>query len=504
MSSSRGEPASLIALVFRYPFVMSDSCFSSALGLPCDRRRARAIQFAAALLLVACSGDETAETTSEPVLGVPNVIIVGLDTVRADHIGVYGSKEVRTPHLDAFARQSILFERCSSTSTYTLPSFASLFTGLLPYHHGAVGGPQPRLRAQARTLAELLRARGYTTHAFVAIDYLTSEFSMDRGFDEHESFLRGPVSTRSRLYQDQLVEFLDRPRDRPFLLFAHYFDSHSPYEPSPPFDRMYYQGDPESPEHAGLRLLFEQRTNHQSTRTHNYDWLRGITDIEFPVKQYAAGITNLADTLGMFFDALRASGLMDRSIVVVVADHGEHLTEHRALFYHRYPYEEVLHVPLLIRLPGGVEGGRRVVEDVSLVDVLPTLMELLGLPLEQPLDGLSLVGLIRGGKPLPERFLFSEFGGRPERWVKAVWDGRYRLLSFNLSGWAWMELYDRHEDPAELRNLVRVLPRERERLARVLDARFPPGSRIRPGEAGDVQELDPGVAARLRALGYAD
>ncbi len=455
-----------------------------------------AVPIAVALLSLSCTRDDTPRLPADLDLKASNVVIVGLDTVRADHLGAYGSKTVETPHLDAFANEAILFERCGAPSTVTLPSFASLFTGLLPYHHGAVGGPKSRLEPKATTLAEILRMQGYTTHAFVAVDYLTSAFSLDRGFDEHRSFVQGPVSTRSELYQQELLEFLRRPHEKPFLLFAHYFDAHSPYEPPPPYDRMYYEGDPYSPEHPGFRLPSGPNT------PPIYEWLRGVTDIEFPIKQYAAAITHLDHSVGVLIDALRESGLMDRSIVVVMADHGEHLTEHDLRFYHRFPYEEVLHVPLMIRLPGGMEGGRRVQQDVSLVDVFPTLSELLGLPLDRSMDGVSLVGLIRGEAPPAERFLFSEFGSHTDRWMKAIWDERYRLMSFNLNGRRWMELYDRKRNPSETWNLVDELPHERKRLARALDARFPPGSRIRPYRTRGAREIAPEVRRRLRALGY--
>ena len=359
------------------------------------------------------------------------------------------------------------------------------------------------LAPAAITLAQTLRSHGYKTASFVAIDYLTSAFSMDRGFDEHKSILLGPVSTRSRAYQSELLKYARWPHLKPFFLFAHYFDAHSPYDPPPPFSGMYYEGAPRSRMQDGLRVLFNAKTN-RLWETPIYSWLRGITDIDFPIQQYAAGITHLDHTVGTLLDALRSSGLMDRSIVVLVADHGEHLTEHKAFFYHRYPYEEVLHVPLMIRLPGGVGGGRRVRQDVSLVDVFPTVLELAGLPLENEIDGVSLAGAIRSESPPPERLLFAEFGTSPKRWIKVVWDERYRLLSFNMLGRSWTELYDRQEDPAETRDLSSVLPRERERLSAALDARFPPEQRIRARELQDVQTIDPDVDARLRALGYVD
>lgn len=375
-----------------------------------------------------------------------------------------------------------------------MPSFASLFTGLLPYRHGSTGGGS-RLEPDATTLAETLRSRGYATHAFVAVDYLTSAFSMDRGFEQHRSFLEGRVSTRSDVYRDELLQFIRGEHERPFLLFAHFYDAHSPYKPPPPFSGMYYQGNPYAAENAGLGLPPDASPD-------IYGWLAGVTDIEFPVAQYAAGISHVDHAVGLLLDELRESGLMDRSIVVVTGDHGEHLTEHGLRFYHQHPYEEVLHVPLMIRLPGAIGGGGRIRDEVSLIDVYPTLLSLLGLPVDRSLDGIDLVGRMRGEAPQSDRYLYSEFGSTEERWMKAVWDDRYRLVSFNIDGKQRMELYHRKLDRSERFDLAGLLPWVRNRLAGELDARFPPGRRIRPHPSQPAEPVDPEVRSRLRALGY--
>jgi arylsulfatase A-like enzyme len=222
---------------------------------------------------------------------------------------------------------------------------------------------------------------------------------------------------------------------------------------------MYYEGDPEvepvDPD-RNIDVIYSARNRINADPRVRYRWLEGVRDLEFPVREYAGGISYLDHHVGAVLDSLRANGVMDKSIVMVVADHGEHLTEHDIYFTHRLPYAECLQVPLMIRLPHGVQSGRRVSAPVSLADILPTLMELVGIDVEQELSGRSLVGMMRGGDAEP-RLLFAEYGTSDVHWGKSVWDADWRYTEIRSDSVFTAELFDRRGDPREEHDLAGVI-----------------------------------------------
>lgn len=440
--------------------------------------------------------------------GPPNIVILALDTWRADHMGAYGNDWVLTPVLDCFAGEAIVFEDCGSTSTWTLPAFASMFTGLLPSEHRTIGGKRSVVPSRMVPLAERLQAHGYATAAIVAVDYLDKPFGLERGFAQHRSFADWPVNGRLRKYERLVARAFKEPPEDPWMLLLHYFDAHDPYEPPDQFDRMYYEGDPaaepEDPAHR-IDVIYSDRNRIQSEPQVRYRWLEGIRDLRYPVQQYAGGISYVDHHLGAALDSMRATGAMDESIVIVVADHGEHLTEHDVYFTHRLPYSECLQVPLMIRLPRAREGGRRIQDPVSLVDLMPTLMDLIGLPIEDEVTGLSLVPLLRG-EELPDRLLFAEYGAAPDNWAKSVWDERWRYTEIDVDGRFTAELFDRIDDPREERDVSADHPDLVEFYSAALDLRFGTERRLvqDPAATPAPLDLDPAIADRLRALGYVD
>ena len=459
------------------------------------------------LLLLGCAGPEEVPLVDLSD-GPPNIIILALDTFRADHIGALGSSWVETPALDRFASESIVFEDCGSTSTWTLPSFASIYTGKLPSEHRTIGGDDRSLPEDEITLAERLKAHGYHNTAFIAVDYLDAPFGLERGFDRKANYSHVRVNGRLRKYDRRVVDsFRALPRD-PWFMLVHYFDAHDPYRPPDEFGRMYYEGDPEvepSDPARSIDVIYSSRNRIRQDPRVRYRWLEGVRDLEFPVREYAGGISYVDHHVGVVLDSLRNSGLMDECIVMVVADHGEHLTEHDIYFTHKLPYAECLQVPLMIRLPGGVQSGRRVSTPVSLADVMPTLMELAGIEVEQEVTGRSLVSLMRG-EELEPRLLFAEWGGKQHRWGKSVWDSEWRYTELQLDSVFTAELFDRDADPREENDLARERPDLVEHYSAALDARFGVERRLlQDGPAvADPPALDPEIEERLRALGYVD
>lgn len=460
------------------------------------------------LLVVVLAGCGRSEPLVDRRPVPPNLILIGLDTFRADHIGAWGNPDVKTPALDRFAAEAILFEDCAATSTWTLPSFASLFTGRLPGEHRTIGRDHASLPEGEITLAERLAANGYHNTAFVAVDFLDEPFGLERGFHRLKKYTNVPVNGRLERYARPVQDVLRVTPREPWFLFLHYFDAHDPYEPPGEFSRMYYEGDetrtPDDPARR-LDVIWSDRNRVRQDPRERYRWLEGVEDLQFPVAGYAAGVSYVDHHVGVVLDSLRSRGILDESIVVVLADHGEHLTEHDIYFTHRLPYAECLQVPLMIRLPEGRRGGTRVSAPVSLVDVLPTLLELLGLEPAPDLSGRSLTGLMRG-EPARPRMLFAEYGARDDMWAKSVWDDRWRYTEIQDPGVFTAELFDRRADPREEHDLSEARPDLVELYSAALDARFgPERRRIQdPGATPPGTELDAETLERLRALGYVE
>jgi arylsulfatase A-like enzyme len=434
----------------------------------------------------------------------PNVIVLALDTVRADHLGCYGNGTVRTPNLDALARESILFENAYATAPWTLPSFTSFMTGRYPYHHGVVGGDRTRLDDGIPTLGELLAGQGYASKAFVAVSWLNQNLGATRGIEDISQNMVGHVSSRLLQYRPRVLRWIEHAPRKPYFLFVHYFDVHAPYLPPEPWTGMYYEGDPSDSNETSLQIIYsDQNRVHWNKDPHNlYRWLARYTDLRYPVSNYGAGVTYLDHYLGEVLDLLRTTGELDDSILVVMSDHGEHLLEHDMYFTHGLPYQETLHVPLLIRLPEGEHGGRRVSDEVSLVDVLPTLLELLRVPQPEGLDGISLRPAL-WGESLASRWLRAEQGSAPDNLAKALWDDGHRLVTIVRPDRTLVELYDRRADRAETRDISAAQPDVRERMLELLWDAYDRENPVAAVGTGD-HPLDPEVRERLRSLGYLD
>lgn len=338
-----------------------------------------------------------------PKPGAPSVVLVTLDTTRADHLGVYGARTA-TPNLSRLAAEGVLYEAALAPIPVTGPSHTSLMTGLGPWSHGVLlnGIPAP---ADRETLAERLAAEGYRTGAFVSAYVLNHTIGLSRGFttyDDDFSSLKGAeallgarlLAALSRNLNPDLV--LERRGDatiddaiawlqegdesRPYLLWVHLFDPHGPYAPPAPYDTAYYEGDPKSPSHTSMAQV-------KGVAAYLQDSLQGVTDAAWVVAQYDGEISFADAQLGRLLDAIDARGDAARTVVVVAGDHGESLGEHGVWFNHGDDlYDPSLHVPLVMR-GAGLPAGARVSEVVELIDVAPTLYALLGLTGPEGVDG---------------------------------------------------------------------------------------------------------------------
>jgi len=284
-----------------------------------------------------------------------HVIVISLDTTRADQLGCYGNTKVKTPNLDRLAAESIVLDDLLSVAPSTLASHTSLFTGKFPHTHGSARNGFV-VNDENVTLAELLHEHGFTSAAFVGSFALESRFNLSQGFDRYdEEFdrLRGrdPVmqnERRAASVTDAALSYLDQAGiPRRLFLFAHYFDAHAPYAPPPPYDTLY---DPQGG--AGLPVLIAE--------TKDCPLASGDAGslAERAALQYAGEISYMDEHVGRLLDGLRERGVLDRALVVVTSDHGETFWEHPYCFNHGWDtYQATLHVVGMVRLPGALHGG---------------------------------------------------------------------------------------------------------------------------------------------------
>jgi arylsulfatase A-like enzyme len=397
-------------------------------------------------LLAACGG--RARDTDRP----PIVVIV-VDTLRADRLPAYGYTKVETPNVDALVADGILFENAYTHVPLTLPAHASLFTGLLPAEHGVRDNLGYRLDAgRHATLAARLRERGYATGGAISAWVLRGATGMGAGFDFYEDSIEAPagvdvagaVQRPGGKTLDRLLPWLEQAQGRPFFLFFHIYEPHSPFEPPEPWKSRY--ADPYDGEVAASDAI-----------------------------------------VGRLLDELRRRGVYDRALVVFLSDHGEGLGDHGEEFHGILLYREVLRVPLVVKLPGQARAAQRVPAPVPLVDVAPTLLEAAGVDLPKGLAGRSLL------EPRESRPVYSEtyYPRVHLGWseLKSVVDGQHHYIEAPRP-----ELYDVVADPRQTRDLV-ADRRDVVRALRLALSRFP--SDFSAPEASSREERE-----KLAALGY--
>jgi arylsulfatase A-like enzyme len=460
--------------------------------------------FLLVLALPSCRGAQhVAKIVTLPAYQCPdcNVLLISIDTLRADHLHVYGYGRDTSPNIDDFARQAVLFEQNINTGGGTLPVHASMFTSLPPTVHGVWADNGKVLASERVTLAEQLHAAGYQTRGYTGGGFVQAKFGLGQGFDyfydEGGDF---------KLELPLLNEWLVPHRGGKFFLFLHTYDVHSGYDKLP-----YDHGKPFNDRFtAGLDNLFDGCRNgvcaSELLGAVNRDVESGKRaagdvftppQIEYMKGLYDGGIAYVDAQLGFLFEELKALGLWDKTIIVLTADHGEEFAEH-GMFLHDQNYDEIARVPLLIRFPYGAYGGRRISELVSTLEIMPTILDVLGIPASPEVEGRSVMPLIAGGRE-----------GRP--WVYmagALEKLRTPAWSLFAAGTGPALLYDLRRDPGETVDVLAAHPETAAALyahylaERRQDLRAWRGLLMKgPGALVHLSQSD---RARLRALGYAN
>jgi arylsulfatase A-like enzyme len=415
----------------------------------------------------------------------PNVILYVVDTLRADHLGPYGYSNPITPELDAFASQGVTFEAAVAQAPWTLPAMASVFTGLSPKTH-ATNTKQSRLPQDVTTLTDLFLSAGYSTGAVVANGFVSEAFGFSRGFDMFELF--PDLGTRVEELQDAALDWLDASRgEQPLFLFVHAIDPHDSYDPP---DGYRPEGIAESEaEPIGSRAAMKvlKKSGEEPARELLADLL-SLYDGEIAYTDWA---------FGRFLDDLRQRELLDTSVVVFMSDHGEEFFDHGDWLHGHSLHAELTSVPLIMRFPGGLHAGERVALPVQQIDLMPTLAEYLGLQAPPGIEGRSLLGHLEEGAAVrPPESIFSYLDNR----LVSVVRGDLKLIVRRVGGKLRRRaLYDRSDDPLEMRNLGGERPIVAGFLSSLIAEELQ-----RQGQAvtGSRAVIDKEMKRHLEALGY--
>jgi arylsulfatase A-like enzyme len=461
-------------------------------------------------------GDPVLESEGQEVRAAapprPDVILVSIDTLRADRLGLHGYRKPTTPRLEELARESVVFDTVYGATPTTLASHMTMMTALHPLSHN-VGVADLELDEGVPTLAEAFRAAGYATVGMTDGGWASGRYGLNRGFDVYED--RGGGGLRAHL--KRALRVLETRPDVPHFLFVHTYDVHGPYEPPPPYDTRFYEGkDPRDPANRSLDLV-------KRIRYHDYLGLGDVTDAAWVSALYDGGIAAMDAELGWFVDELRASKLLDAAVLAVTSDHGESMLEHGVWIGHGlFLYEEELRVPLLLRLPKGAHGGRRVPVFAGNVDLAPTLLSAAGLPPLPGAEGRDLLPAARGEDAAPRPVFGLSPGalGQP-----VVREGKWKLIGKTDATHEFLckeylkaepepelvarlplgeQLFDLEADPGETRNLAAAEPEVAARLRGALTAWWDAMlARMKSrGTGKPAAPLTPEEEARLRSLGY--
>lgn len=442
----------------------------------------------------------------------PNVVILAIDSLRADHLGCYGYGKNTSPNMDALASECVVFDRAFAAGIPTMPSFTTMLSGLHPYRHGIVAhiGENQRLDENVELLPQIAHRAGWVT---VGIDNLVIQGNgrgswFSRGFDYYSGFLYAPFTNQSEQLTDRALKFITELKDKPFLLFAHLWDPHTPYGPPPPFDTMHYQPD-EPSNGPDLANVIAIAPDYYSAFLGEMK-LKKENDYDYVVAQYDGEISYVDAQIGRIIAHLKETGVWDNTVLVLMSDHGEAFGEGDIYFDHHGLYDAVTRIVLMCRTPHSLP-GQRCSAMVSTEDILPTLGALCGweMPTGYSLTGQSFAEALSDNSG-------EAFAGRDR--VFGVESTRQASLYLRTPQWKLILpitrdargdvlpdlhgherdpaplLFDLETDPAEKNNVAAIFPDVRDALLRKL-------TEWRDGEIARRGGHDPVVENGL-SLGY--
>lgn len=429
-----------------------------------------------------------------------NVLLVTIDTLRADHMGTYGYRRPTSPRMDALGRRGVVFDQAYTYWPKTRGSFVAMMTGRLASQTG-YGKSHPLLVDFNPTLASVLKDAGYETAATVDNPNVAASLGYAKGFDRYretweESALASEMDRTRAITADGVRHLAEAKPDRPFFLWLHYVNPHAPYEPPAPWDTAFLDAEAR----RGPRLPPVDGFHGGVPR----QWEVPGKGLGWYVAQYDGEIAAVDAEVGKLVDALDASAVRDRTLVVVSTDHGESLGEHGYYFDHgENLYDPSMRIPLIVVGPGVKAGGRASVLATTL-DFVPTILDAVKVSFPPDLAGESLLPATRG-EARPER---PRLHGQNDRNLLGAWDHRFKIVATPTETGARYALYDRDRDPGETGDASRAFPerareerRELELFREKSDAQLVKTRRRLEGQSGE-ERLTPEACERLKAMGY--
>jgi arylsulfatase A-like enzyme len=439
-----------------------------------------------------------------------SVVLISIDSLRPDHLGCYGYGRETSPAMDALAAEGTLFLNAVSTTSWTLPAHVSLLTSLYNSAH-RVNIQTYRIDPNRILMASIFRKQGYRTAGFVSGPFLHPVFGFDRGFEEYHyctpdpnasSLIeKYPISEEVQLASDKditspgvnsaVLPWLEKNAGRPFFLFIHYFDVHYDYIPPPSYVRMF------DPDYEGTitteNFIKDDRINASLAEE----------DIGHIVARYDGEIRFTDDHLGAVIDKLKALGLFDKTLIILTSDHGDEFFEHGGKGHAHTLFDELIKIPLVMRYPEKIPSGRKIENQVRIIDIMPTVLDICGLPPSREQMGTSLLPLIRGNRTdaglmsLSELYMkgHAQVSLRTNRWKVVFNHNTRKPYYFNL-----------REDPEEQQGVL-LTPsspdyKKVKLLFRMGGKAFKIGEGLPRSADEDQRELDPATLKRLKSLGY--
>jgi arylsulfatase A-like enzyme len=393
-----------------------------------------------------------------------NIILIVVDALRADHLSCYGYNRDTSPNIDKFAKEGVLFTHAYSQGAATRISIPSIFTSLYPGVHGVFESGAP-LRKEFITLPEILRKYNYITAAicgpvlnmFTNFDYRFDYYSVYRMTQEPNNEFLPPTYRMTPSITQKVKKWLDTNGNLPFFLYVHFLDVHSPFSAPAPYETMFWNTeiDEETKKCVRSSLRFEGQYKKNSSGKF----------VDYAISQYDAEIRYVDEHIKLILQELDTKGLRDNTLVVIMSDHGEGLGEHGKFFHGPELYEEFIHVPLILRLPGIIPQGKGLDNLVRCIDLMPTILEILNINERIVVQGISLMPIIKGKQiNLP---VFSE--SIPKCIVRL---NEWKLIEEKGNGVtsSVYELYNISEDPIETVNLIGEKPAVAKRLSHILSS----------------------------------
>jgi arylsulfatase A-like enzyme len=428
------------------------------------------------------------------------IILISLDTLRADHLGIYGYHRNTSPYIDAFARENIIFENAVVQSSWTLPSHMSIMTSLYPSSHG-VKSKEQRLAEDHVTLAELVQKGGYKTAAFADGAFMRKVYGFDKGFDLYDGDKRVGIAH----ILPKVKKWLDANKSNPFFLFIHCYDIHDPYTPPPPYDSIFHDFT-----YTGQ---FVPTTKNMQAAA----WRRKVVtdqDLRHIKALYDGGIRYTDERIGRFLAYLEESGLQDKTLIIITSDHGEEFKEHGSFLHWKLYFRPNLHVPLIMHIPNFPKKGIRINELVESIDILPTILDTADLPPHEKAQGRTLLPIIKRNGTFFRRLwwqLFHFFSGgekaafaehRESKGKKrhdySIITDHYQMI-YSLSPQA-NQLFNIKDDPQAENDIAKDRPAVVEHMMSQITSMY----LVPPSYRAPQFILDEQTSEQLQALGYID